>query len=278
MFTLAPGRATSSMALACAFASGFPDEILTRASEVMGCFVQGEKIPPIKDIGVYIGSDLATYSHHKDEAKKEVERYILSLLSCENENKDDWTDEELLSLLEKLANFNEVLVLQEEGEEAEEEVVVAEEEVVEEEVVVVVESEADGRQMASPTGKQERCNDAGSEQHQDFQRERRQDREELQHQTHQQEQSDDYTHDVHRERESHTSDSEYPSTTKAPKALSSTEKDLPLLHVLPRMHQQHELEINAQHPWLRKFPASGKHLQFADEDDDDDDDDYVLNY
>ena len=119
MFTLAPGRATSSMALACAFASGFPDEILTRASEVMECFVSGRKIPPIKDIGVYIGSDLATYSHHKDEAKKEVERYILSLLSCENENKDDWTDEELLSLLEKLANFNEVSVLEEEEEEEE---------------------------------------------------------------------------------------------------------------------------------------------------------------
>ena len=112
-FVLAPGRATSSMALSCAHASGFPSEILERAAQIMDCFISGKEIPPIDDISAYVGSGLADLYHRKDQAKKLLEKYVLSMVEA-NEDQQEWKDDSVLDLLEKIQNFNDISLLVEE--------------------------------------------------------------------------------------------------------------------------------------------------------------------
>tara|TARA_B110000971_G_C19814630_1_gene410430 strand:- start:136 stop:756 length:621 start_codon:yes stop_codon:yes gene_type:complete len=99
-FSLVPGRAHSSMALSCAYASGFPIEILTRANQVMDCFVQGNEILPISDIRAYVGSDLGDYSHLKDQAQRKLESHVLSMI-----RQEEWSMDTLCNAIQ---SFNDV--------------------------------------------------------------------------------------------------------------------------------------------------------------------------
>ena len=74
----------------------------------MDCFVEGTEIPPIEDVGAYLGgSELADYSHRYDQAQKTLEKQVVSLFQVKDQV---FSDVEVDALLVQLQALNEMTV------------------------------------------------------------------------------------------------------------------------------------------------------------------------